>query len=813
MAYADYTLPFHVQTDASGDGFGAVLVQEQDGKERVIGYASRTLTSSEANYPVHKLEFKALHWAITTKYRDYLYGNRVTAITDNNPLTYVLDKAKLDATGQRWVSDLAVFNLDIVYRPGKSNANADSLSRIPTAEVARILDATGGKTELERTTHRTEKSADLISSAGSGSDKERRRVPGPILKQAPLEQPGISLELECKESHQIIANSGSDAPTLSSSDQSLSNDGSTANLSSSEPPLQEVLDTVSNVKSTSSSGDDLPARNRRDEDMGTSCAQPTGTSLLETQQNDPAVRRVVELKLAQQKRMSRRQATQESSVVRKLLHAWDHLEVKAGLLVYRRECEHGVGRPFLLVLPKVMRRQALHHIHDTMGHLGFDKVLQHARDRYFWPGMYSEVKAYIQECKRCTLRKMPDTKIRSDMVNIRTTRPLELVCVDFLSLERAKGGFENILVITDHYTRYAQAYPTRDQKASTVARLLWQKFVVNYGIPERLHSDQGKSFEAAVIWELCNLLGVVKSRTSPYHPQGNGMTERFNRTLLSMLGTLEVEQKADWATYVEVLTHAYNCSKHGSTGYSPFYLMFMRNPKLPVDLIFHPQDTLDPSQEKDHHPSVRRLRRHMRQVRRNVEVKAEKSRAKQKAEYDRHAKNSVFTPGEKVLAANKTPRGKSKLRDRWEETPYVVLRKLDGVPVYVVRKIGSSKTRTLHRNMLALCPFDVPEPTTSSSEQEDEEMPSEVPSSDCTSEEQDDSETIPPPDGFQDVRAQPGHRSSEDTISEAIRRTTTGSSSSICVSSESCGSEDERPVYRLLLCFHYFLGVPSPVRQ
>ena len=141
--------------------------------------------------------------------------------------------------------------------------------------------------------------------------------------------------------------------------------------------------------------------------------------------------------------------------------------------------------------------------------------------RYFWPGMYivySEVKAYIQECKRCTLRKMPDTKIRSDLVNIRTTRPLELVCVDFLSLDWAKGGFENILVITDHYTRYAQAYPTRDQKASTVARLLWQKFVVNYGIPERLHSDQGKSFEAAVIWELCNLLGVVKSRTSPYHP-------------------------------------------------------------------------------------------------------------------------------------------------------------------------------------------------------------------------------------------------------------------------------------------------------
>ena len=96
-------------------------------------------------------------------------------------------------------------------------------------------------------------------------------------------------------------------------------------------------------------------------------------------------------------------------------------------------------------------------------------------------------------------------------------------------------------------------------------KLLWQKFIIHYGIPDRIHSDQGKSFEAEVVQELCELLKIKKSRTSPYHPQGNGMTERFNRTLLSMLGTLEPTKKVDWAMYVESMTHAYNSTTHDST--------------------------------------------------------------------------------------------------------------------------------------------------------------------------------------------------------------------------------------------------------
>ena len=130
MAYADFKYPFILHTDASGDGLGAELYQNQDDQRRVIAYASRSLIKSERNYPVHKLEFLTLKWAITDKFHEYMYVAEFQVFTDNNPLTYVLKTAKLDATGQRWVDTLSNYTFSTIYRPGKANRDADALSRI-----------------------------------------------------------------------------------------------------------------------------------------------------------------------------------------------------------------------------------------------------------------------------------------------------------------------------------------------------------------------------------------------------------------------------------------------------------------------------------------------------------------------------------------------------------------------------------------------------------------------------------------------------------------------------------------------------------
>ena len=131
LAYPVYNQPFILHTDASGKGLGAVLHQNIDGVERVISYASRQLNKAESHYPAHKLEFLALKWAVTQKFHDYLYGCEFVVYTDNNPLTYVMGKAKLDAVGHRWVAALNAYNFTIHYRPGRVNGDADGLSCRP----------------------------------------------------------------------------------------------------------------------------------------------------------------------------------------------------------------------------------------------------------------------------------------------------------------------------------------------------------------------------------------------------------------------------------------------------------------------------------------------------------------------------------------------------------------------------------------------------------------------------------------------------------------------------------------------------------
>ena len=130
LAYVDFIKPFKLHTDTSVLGQGAILYQVQDGVEKVISYASRSLTMSEAKYPVHKLEFLYLKWAITKQFHKYLCGNTSYVYTDNNPLTHVLTTAKLDAMGHRWITGLANYNFHIHYKSEKSNVEADALSRI-----------------------------------------------------------------------------------------------------------------------------------------------------------------------------------------------------------------------------------------------------------------------------------------------------------------------------------------------------------------------------------------------------------------------------------------------------------------------------------------------------------------------------------------------------------------------------------------------------------------------------------------------------------------------------------------------------------
>jgi transposase InsO family protein len=142
---------------------------------------------------------------------------------------------------------------------------------------------------------------------------------------------------------------------------------------------------------------------------------------------------------------------------------------------------------------------------------------------------------------------------------------MKLVSIDFLKLEPSKGGIENILVIVDHFTRFAQAIQCKKHTASTTANALYDGYFRYYGFLEQLHSDQGRNFLSRTIQELCKIAGIKTARTTPYHAIGNGGAERWNQTLLKKLGTLENQQKYNWKAYIGPLVQAYNATKNDAT--------------------------------------------------------------------------------------------------------------------------------------------------------------------------------------------------------------------------------------------------------
>ena len=278
---------------------------------------------------------------------------------------------------------------------------------------------------------------------------------------------------------------------------------------------------------------------------------------------------------------------------------------------------------------------------------------------------------------------------------------MELVCIDYLKLETSKGGYEDVLVITDHFTRYAQAIPTRNQTARTIARALFEHFFVHYGFPSRLHSDKAQS---KIIRHLGKVAGIKKSRTTPYHPMGNGQVERFNQTLIRILGTLEPQLKSDWKSYVSPLVHAYNAKRHDSTGFSRFLLMFGRHPRLAVDAFFGLDTTRDTPRNQAEY--VHKLKSRLQFAYHKAAEEAGKRAEAHKLYYDLGVRENKLREGDCVLIRKVTFEGRHKLADVWEDEPHIVLRQPNPeIPVFDVRQVdGRGWVKTLHRN--ELLPFN-----------------------------------------------------------------------------------------------------------
>ena len=226
-----------------------------------------------------------------------------------------------------------------------------------------------------------------------------------------------------------------------------------------------------------------------------------------------------------------------------------------------------------------------------------------------------------------------------------------------------------------------------------------------FGFPERIHHDMGGEFENEMFRLLEKLSGMMHSRTTPYHPQGNELAERMNRTLHSMLRTLPEAYKSRWKDHLNKLTHAYNCTVHETTKYSPFYLLYGRSPRLPIDLMFDLPQPLDTNWHSDY---ISKWKMAMQQAYRLANKRTLKKAAKGKRNYDRRVRCSTLEPRDRVLVRNLTPRGgPGKIGAYWDEDVYVVKsRKGPDSPVYKLKpELGEGRHRIIHRNLLLPCDY------------------------------------------------------------------------------------------------------------
>ena len=641
LGYADFTKPFILHTDSSLDGLGAVLYQKDDSEKlRVIAYASRGLTKPEKNYPAHKLEFLALKWAVTDKFKEYLYGAQFEVYTDNNPLTYILTTARLDATTQRWVAALASFQFQIFYKSGKHNQDADGLSRIKWPEKTNDI--------LINRQMCTKINLDSVNAILHGT-----RIPY-----------GFS-EILCLKSTTI--------PTAYTNTECGMNKDDWQKEQQSDPHLKFLIDKFKENKNS--------LRKLKKKELEHLCP---GIG--------PFVRYIHQFQV--------------------------HDE-----LLYRKIYTAKGKNSYLLqlVLPQNLFQDALSGCHDEVGHLGRDKSLDLLKERFFWPSMNQDLKNHINSCRRCIARKGIAPK--AELCPITATKPLELVHLDYLQLEPSKGNIENVLVITDHYTRYAQAYPSKTQTAQATAKLLWDNFIVHYGFPEKFFSDQGRNFVSELIQDLCRIAKVKKINTTPYHPMSNGQCERFNKTLCNMLGTLSEEEKLDWKSHISSMTHAYNCTKNASTGFSPYFLMYGRQPRLPIDVKFGLFRNLS-SSTFSKSKYIDRLKKRLDFAYQKANAAQQKDSARHKLRYDKKAQNITLYPGDLVLVRVVAFKGKHKIQNRWEDEEYVIVSQpnLD-IPVYKVKPVtGQGRERTLHRNLLLPLGTSISEEEQSDSDSEEIEV-------------------------------------------------------------------------------------------
>ena len=742
LAQPDSEGEFVLDTDASAVAISGILHQWQgapgERRLRPIIYGSKKLTTTQAKYGAPKLEMFAAYYFIL-KNHSYLCPRKFTLRVDNQALSWLKTYSTDQALIGRWIMTLDKYHFRVEHRPRTQHRNADGLSkrtndyRCREKQLAQ-LPATGERwnflsaeefdnlpvapwfdlqgriipnhpdlpAHLQNLEPKAPDQALRVLRRAQRANKRERQAkalaappkPPPVLQKHEDFYPDypedwIDVTTEASEdyllpthavnvpSRTIYSVAGTKNATLQNSPCGVRE--SIMALKDIDTELHEHTHTVDGIK-------DLVLAQNRDVHV----LALKKLVQCESLDNDVFPENVREF--------ARNYFPQKKDLL--FINKNDVLCVQ-----YSPTQRPLHERPCMIIMPQLYQHEILFRAHDAMGHQGISKVVARIQERHTWPGIRRSVGRYVGQCLTCQQVRDKPGDVRFQLKNIQSGYFNELVQYDHLNICPSDNNHTGILVIIDHFSKFAEAVPCshHDYDAVTTSPLLRQKWFARHGTPTRMQSDNAPNLTAEVSNEFLKAAHVTKVTSTAGHPRTQGLVERQNRTVLTLLRVFCSRRMRDWDQCLDEVICAYNSTRHATTGFSPYMLTRGVEKAIPLTFLYpeFAAKSFDTHEAYVDHVLARQQEIHDL-VRRNTH----QAQLRQKLKYDRAIRARAYQPGELVwVFCRYVPqKGSPKLMRAWRG-PHKVVQVFQEGRVYVLdtgQKVQFERLKPHHSGPLEL---------------------------------------------------------------------------------------------------------------
>ena len=701
MAYPRERGRFILDTDASAYAIGAVLSQEQPSGdprtcEKVIAYGSRTLKKCERRYCTRRREMLAIIYFVK-QFKAYLYGREVLIRTDHASLKYIKQLRDPSEQFMRWIERLEEMQYTIEIRAGRLHCNADGLSRLPPC---------GGKRCICE-------GVDVMEESGE------------IVDDYTYLSPAFDDGEELLDAEYEALVSAADAPLIRLRPDDYDSDESDADKAEEDAGLadgeipSEPLAPVLGRFNCYTSGPRRSPRKRLTQPIVRYGQQGhlsdewvrenaftfqqlwTKEEMAAEQGRDPDIAMIYKRKVNGEEKPPWEAVSGGSPALCSYWLEWNRLSIEDGMLYRRWENREGTEVNMQLLLPFKYQDEMAKQFHDapSAAHMGRRRTHTQVQKRAFWYRMAADLKQWIRSCDVCQRRKRPGRTPHAPQRTYTAGTPNLRVSMDICGpLVQTERGNTHILVITDQYSRYTRAFALGSTDAETIAEVFERGWITQLGAPREIHSDQGTNFGSKLFKEVCKVYRGVKTRTTAYHPQSDGMVERFNQTMAAMLHALCGEEPHSWDQQLMYVCQAYNATKHAATGVEPNKLIYTYPVYFPWDAMI-PQPPCDPDVTPPLY--VKNMQRRMRRIHQLAREKIGHSADIQKRYSDRALSMNNYKTGDTVMLKNYVYQsGIKKLQDRYLG-PFHMINCIGGnSSTYRIARAEGMKPEIVHHDRL-----------------------------------------------------------------------------------------------------------------